>query len=126
MTADAHQVMNGLVTEDQLLTTVMEMAAAYGYLAYHPRPARTQKGWRTLTQGDPGWPDVVLCRPAMHYPSNIMDGPLGDLLILELKTELGQPTTGQRMWLGALQDAGVEARVLRPSDLEWLKERLSR
>ena len=94
----------------------IEMAQVHGWLVHHQRPAMTARGWRSAIQGTPGFPDLVLC-----------GGPgSSNLLIWELKTEAGSVTNEQDCWLHYLQDAGIEARIIRPSDLDWARERLAR
>lgn len=65
-------------------------------------------------QGNPGFPDLVL---AGH----------GRLIHMELKSKAGALELGQRAWIDALLDAGVEVYVLRPADwTSGLVERLLR
>ena len=46
------------MTEEQLLTAVMDLAKFAGWRVTHFRPARTGRGWRTAVQGDNGCPCV--------------------------------------------------------------------
>lgn len=92
-------------SEESFLANILEQAKLYGWLAFHPRPARTEKGWRTLTQGDKGWPDLVLCKAPRF-------------LVVELKTERGTLSKEQEAWLQDLRGAGVDARIWRPSMIE--------
>lgn len=55
----------------------------------------------------PGWPDVVLFRPPR-------------ILAWELKAEAGVVTSEQADWLLWLEACGVEARVVRPSDWDYV------
>lgn len=91
--------------EDELLTAVLDLAQAAGWRCFHPRPARTQGGWRTATQGDNGWPDLAL---AGH----------GRFLLVELKRTGGALTDDQARWRHDLEAAGVEYHLWRP--LDWL------
>ena len=52
----------GLEREDEFLRAVLEMAGILGWMAFHPRPARTAHGWRTALSGDPGYPDLTLAK----------------------------------------------------------------
>jgi hypothetical protein len=92
------------VKEAELQQAVIETARVFGYRVAHFRPARTNRGWRTAMTGDPGWPDLTLCRP-------------GRLVFLELKAKGRRPTPEQEGWLGVLSSVpGVEARVVTESD----------
>jgi hypothetical protein len=77
------------MSEDQLKDAVIEMAQTFGWLVHHDRPARTEKGWRTAIQGDPGFPDLVLARRGM-------------VLVSELKRDTGGLSDEQKAWLYAL------------------------
>jgi len=65
-----------------------------GWLVYHTFNS---------SKSDPGFPDLVLVRD-------------GRIVYAELKTEKGRLTKHQRDWLKALDDAGQEVYVWRPSD----------
>lgn len=95
-------------TEDELLTGLVEAAAAGGWLTYHVR------GWHPgIVQGHVGFPDLV----CVHAERGL-------LAFLETKTETGRVDEAQERWLAALRAAGVDARVVRPADYEetwrWL------
>jgi hypothetical protein len=95
------------MTEDQLLRSVLDLAATYGWMAHHCRPARLTNGrWATPIQGNAGFPDLVLAHPS------------GRLIVAELKSQSAQTTTGQRQWLTTIAAAGVHVHVWRPVD--WL------
>lgn len=76
-----------------------------------------QLGWNRVyhtyrsTRSDPGFPDLVLVRDRVVF--------------LELKREAGRLSAAQREWLAALLDAGAEAYVARPRDLQLLAEILA-
>ena len=93
-------------TEAAFTRMVIELAHLYGWLAYHPLPLRTAKGWATGTQGDPGFPDVVLARR-------------GVVLLVELKVGKNTPTPAQRRWIEA-----SGARVWYPRDWDEIEEAL--
>ena len=79
------------LTEAEFLKQIMELATILGWRCVHFRPARTQKGWRTAMQGDPGFPDLVLAKK-------------GKIVIAELKSEKGKLTDEQRAWLDEMLD----------------------
>lgn len=104
----AQRVMAGAMTEDELLTSVIERAQQLGWLVAHFRPAKTSKGWRTAVQGDgAGFPDLVLVHPVQCR-----------VVVAELKSEKGKTTGEQMAWLTAFTVAGVKTHIWRPSD--WL------
>lgn len=97
------------MTEDDLLRAVIDLAHLRGWLVVHHRPARTEKGWRTPTQGDKGVPDLILARR-------------GVVILAELKSDRGRLTLEQMAWRDAL---GQHWRVWRPADLPRIVEELS-
>lgn len=93
------------MTEDDLLSTVLDMAKRLGILTAHFRPAKTAAGWRTPVQGDgKGWPDLVLVGR-------------GGVLFRELKSASGALSSEQKGWVAALAAAGADIGVWRPADL---------
>lgn len=101
-------------SEYGFLVAVLQLAKLTGWLSYHPRPARTARGWRTAVSGSgAGYPDVTLARG-------------GRLLFLELKAEGGQVRPEQRRWLSCLRQVpGVEVYLLRPSDWPAIEQILA-
>jgi hypothetical protein len=96
------------MTEDELLTGLIDAAAAGGWLWYHVR------GWHPgMIQGTIGFPDLVLCHAERRT-----------IAFLECKAERGRVDEAQERWIAALRAAGVEARVVRPADYDetwtWL------
>ena len=96
------------MTEDQLLTNVLDAARKLGWRSVHFRPAKTEKGWRTAVQGDgKGFPDLVLANGRR-------------LLFVELKSERGKPSAEQDIWLAVLRVSGVagpvQTFIWRPSN----------
>jgi len=82
----------------------MDTAKIYGWRICHVRPALKSNGqWVTPIEGHGGLPDLILARG-------------GRVLLIELKSERGQPTDDQVAWLLA---AGDNGRLWRPSD--WPK-----
>lgn len=79
------------MSEDELLSHVMDLAGALGYRRHHDRPSQNRRGkWSTAIQGDPGFPDVVLANPRT-----------GSVFIAELKTEAGKTSPEQDLWFEA-------------------------
>jgi hypothetical protein len=93
------------MSEDQLLTNVLDAAKKLKLRTAHFRPAQTKSGrWVTPVQGDgKGWPDLVIV------------GPSGSLL-RELKSATGSLSPEQKLWLQWLTDAGHDADVWKPRD----------
>lgn len=111
MTAASRAVLARHITEDQLLTNIVQLAALLNWKVHHCRPARTADGWRTPVQGSPGFPDLVLAHPS------------GRLIFAETKAQAGRWRPEQVVWRGVLDLVaaacpGVEVREWRPSD--WL------
>lgn len=94
----------GLVqTEAGFQDAVIELAKLRGWTLAHFRPARTNRGWRTPVQGDPGFPDLVLVRPPR-------------VLFVELKSAKGRLTREQEWWIHLLRQSNVEAYEWWPVD----------
>jgi hypothetical protein len=98
------------MSEDDLQTSVIDLARLYGYKVAHFRSVKVTKKdgstyWQTPVQGEVGFPDLILLRD-------------GRGLAWELKSQRGQPTPAQTQWLSAFKLAGFDARIIRPSD--WL------
>lgn len=84
------------VTERDWQDQVVDLARMLGWdHAYHTFDSRRSAF---------GFPDLVLARDR--------------ILFLELKTETGNLSDAQRGWLTALLEAGGEAYVARPRDLD--------
>ena len=97
---------------------ITDFAEMYGWEWRHFKDSRkaVKSGNKTFLVGDPeakGWPDLVLIRAP-------------ELLIIEVKKELGKVTPEQEHWLGLLDACGVETMVARPSTFEQVRGRLSR
>ena len=88
------------MTEDDLLSAVIDLARWRRWLVMHSRPARTAQGWRTAVQGDVGFVDLVIARNGVVW-------------FFELKSEKGRLGKGQAEWATAL---GMQYRLFRPSD----------
>lgn len=95
------------MTEDDLLRTVLDMAHRFGHMTAHFRPAQSKTGrWLTAVQGDgKGYPDVTIVGA-------------GGVLFRELKAAKGYLKPEQKKWLSALEEAGADAGVWKPADLQ--------
>ena len=93
------------MTEAQLQQVLIETAYLTGWLVHHARPAQTRRGWRTAATGNVGYPDLTLAKRDR-------------CLMLELKGDGGRVGPGQKEWLDALDGARVDARLVRPNDLD--------
>lgn len=89
-----------MATEREHQDTIIDACRWLGYRVVHFRPARDRHGrYHTALQGDAGFVDLVI---AGH----------GHMLMIELKRKPNKVTDEQQMWLDALLDAGVDARVV--------------
>lgn len=94
------------MSERDLQDSIVQLARQGGWLVMHTRPALNRHGkWSTPLQGNPGFVDLVLCRPPR-------------LLLLELKSERGRLSPDQRVWIDALRGSGVDVRVIYPRDFD--------
>jgi len=98
------------MTEDQLVSALLEALARAGWKACHFRPARTAYGWRTAVQGHPGAPDII----AVH--------PDHGVLLIEAKSDRGALRPEQVEWRSWAEAAAVRFpgaityRLVRPRD----------
>lgn len=93
------------MTEDDLLTAVIDMAHLFGLTVAHFRPAKTERGWRTPVQADgKGYPDLTIVGP-------------GGVLFRELKSATGKLSPEQAVWMYKLNEAGADVGRWRPADL---------
>ncbi len=88
------------MTEDELLTAVLDAAKLLRWKAHHIRNSRLG-----VTQGDTGFPDLVLARERVRF--------------VELKSENGKLRGDQEEWRTLLL-----TEVLRPSGLDAFIETL--
>jgi len=98
----------GGMTEDELLAGVTDALTLGGWLWTHHRRSDL-----ALTMGHTGVPDIIAVHPGRRQ-----------LLVLELKTEIGRLDPRQREWIAALLRAGVDARIVRPDDYDDLVHEL--
>lgn len=97
-------VMADAMTERQLQDVLIDFARMRRWLVFHDLDSRRNAA---------GFPDLVATRD-------------GVLLMWELKTSKGRTSFAQKAWLAALSRVpGVDARVIRPRDLDWCLERLA-
>jgi len=95
-------------SESDFQAQVIQLARQYGWLVYHHLPAMNRRGkWGSHVQGDKGWPDLVLCKPPHLY-------------LFELKSEKGKASSEQQAWIDALVASGQGAKILRPSDWDYI------
>jgi hypothetical protein len=86
---------------------VIAIAKGNGWLVYHAVPSMNQRGvWATHFRGHNGFPDLVL------------NHPVGDLVVVELKSEIGRVSEGQVRWLNSFAASGIETHVWRPEQLK--------
>ncbi len=96
------------MSEDQLLTAVLHCARVGRWLAYHVRNSRAG-----ITQGDVGFPDLIMVRPPRLIVAELKDG-----------KARSKPTMMQAEWLERLKESGAEAYLWRPMD--WLDGSIER
>lgn len=82
------------MTEAQFQRRIMDYCQLRGLLLFHDTDSR---------KNNPGFPDLVIVGP-------------NRVLFRELKTQTGRISPKQEGWLLALQHAGQDATVWRPSD----------
>lgn len=94
------------ISEKQFLEQVIDLAKLSGYeFIYH---VLEQRNFARRTSA--GFPDLIITRD-------------GRLIVVELKTEKGQPTPEQYFWLlEFLKIPGTEVYLWKPSDWEEIIE----
>ena len=97
------------LTEAQFERQIKELAAICSFVYYHT--------WRSF-HSPSGYPDCTLVKLE----------PEPRLIYIELKSEEGQPTIDQYIWLSMLQHlpSPVECYLWRPSDWDEIVEVLRR
>ena len=102
------------MSESAFQKHVIALAKHHAWRVAHFRPARTSKGWRTAVSADgAGFPDLILTRGTR-------------LIAAELKRKGGKLTDLQDQWLNAFTDAGAEAYLWTPDDIEDIENVLTR
>jgi hypothetical protein len=99
------------ITEAQHQAVVIDALRLWGWRFCHFRGGWTGKKYQTPLVGHAGWPDLIACRGA-------------EIIALECKREKGVLSEDQKLWQLALEAAGVEYIISRPSDLDELLARL--
>jgi len=96
-----------MISERALLDAVVAIAKGNRWLVYHALPSMNRRGaWATHFRGHAGFPDLIL------------NHPVGDLVIVELKSEIGRVTDGQHRWLASFEAAGIETHDWRHAQLK--------
>lgn len=91
------------MSEKVFQAQIVDLARAVGFKQiYHTYSSR---------RSAPGFPDLVLIRDRVIF--------------IEVKAERGKLSEAQKGWLRALQQAGCDAFVVRPRDLESLAQVLA-
>jgi len=93
------------VSEKAFQQQVIDLAHLYGYLVYHTHDSR---------RSAPGFPDLTFAHPTR-----------GDFFLAELKSERGRVTPHQEQWIAALQRAGIQCYIWRPSMWDDIVARLT-
>ena len=89
------------MSEKDFQAWVVGLAESRGWLVYHPFDSRKSRQ---------GYPDLTMVR-------------LGRILFAELKTESGEPTEDQKLWLGELErHQAVEVYLWRPGDWQTIEK----
>jgi hypothetical protein len=106
------------ISEKDYQKQITDLSEMYGWKWRHFKDSRkaVKRGGKTFLVGDEGakgWPDLVLVRPP-------------DLIVIEVKKELGHTTPEQDEWLGYLDACGIETMVARPSNFHEVQARLTR
>ena len=99
------------ISEASFLQQVKVLAYLHGWAFHHATPSMTSKG-KWITTGSPGFVDVVMA----HKTRGV--------IMCELKTEKGKTTAAQDDWLERLSPH-VECYLWRPSDIDFIAQRLS-
>lgn len=92
-----------LMSENDLQRAVIDTAKALGWLVHHDRPGRTNHGWRTVVEGDAGYPDLTLC----HFKHGVV--------FAELKGPRGTFTPEQQEW-GLALNKHARYEIWTPAD----------
>lgn len=101
--------MKDQVSEAQWEKTLVALAHLNSWMVAGFRTAQVGKSWQTPVRHDAkGWPDLVLVRDRVIF--------------VELKTNKGRISDAQDEWIMALETAGQEVYVWRPSDWDEVVE----
>ena len=92
------------LSEAAFMQAIVRLARMHGWLAYHTHNSK---------RSPEGFPDLVLAHPGGGRP----------IIMSELKTNTGQLTKPQEVWLAALAASdGMVTALWRPSDLQQIVE----
>lgn len=114
MAAEARAILDAAMSEDDLLTQVLELCRVTGWRVYHVRNSK-----RAIVQGPgaEGFPDLVMAKRAGG-------GSPGRILFRELKTEKGKLSPEQAEWGALLLAARQDWALWRPSDWRTIRDEL--
>lgn len=102
------------MSEAELMDGIVQAAKLLGFKVVHFRGGRRKTGWNVPVQYDAvGWPDLVLCHPAV-----------GRVAAIECKSASGKLTDSQRQWLNDLNLCGVESWTCNPASYHSTIDRL--
>lgn len=101
--AEFRAAVDASLSEKAFQAEIVELARLRGWVEFHQFDSRRSRE---------GWPDLVLIRPPR-------------VLFWEVKSEHGRATEDQLATLAALQDCGLEARIVKPSDWASVQEQLA-
>jgi hypothetical protein len=103
------------ITEKAWQSYVIDLAKYNGWHVFHALPVKNERGaWRTATQGDNGFPDLVLAHPTRGT------------IFAELKSTTGRLSKDQIAWIQVLYNSGANVHVWRPADRERVTEILTK
>lgn len=94
--------LNKTMPEAALMKAIEDAADRLGYLCWHDNYSRRNK---------PGFLDLHICGHGRHW-------------VLETKTAKGRTRPEQEDWIREYRKAGVDARIVRPDDLDDMLEEL--
>lgn len=100
------------MSEDELVSALLELFALTGWRAYHVR--RSDRAI-VMGLGGAGWPDIFAVNPDTHR-----------IVVIEAKSDTGVPTPEQISWLYELrQHPTIEATIIRPATYDaaiaWIR-----
>lgn len=93
------------ITERDYQTQIVQLARMTGWAVFHHHDSRRQvaPGVFVGDKDAKGFPDLILLRPPQ-------------VLVIEVKRELGKTTPEQDVWLRRWSECGITALVARPSN----------
>lgn len=114
--------------EDAFQSWVVATARANGWRVFYVpnwlyRLAMASMKRRRIARewADAGFPDVVLLRGAIGGDASDASGRVH---VWELKTDKGRASKEQNGWISDFRAAGIDAKIVRPSDMSWIREQL--